>query len=394
MSMPFAHADSKPTYAQKMNMGQMLYFNGNIDLAIKAFKKAETLKPDAFEPHMNLVNIYVQKQDFPAAIDEAREALKLKPNSRDMHMVLGNLLRAHSGTIKDQEENKKMLLEAIKELEEAEKFGAKPSLVHSTIGVMHVQLGDFDQALKHIDQALEVSDQNPDAHLIKGVLKYKKGEKEVAMQELDLAIKQKGKNAEARNTKADIFYGTGKIDEALAEYKRALLDEPKYFQSYVGMANILISQQKWEEALEKLQKAQDLKADDANVLYSIGICLERMGKPELAIPKFNEGVMVDPNPQTKNQIMQHVAELQQKQFLNIPGLMSPSGSPIGPNAPGAGLFGPGSSFFGESFKDMIKIKAPDEKSEKAAKSEKPKVEKKEGAAKSDATAKDKPADDG
>lgn len=372
LSFPVLPAFAKAaTYASKMQLGQLLYFNGNIEQAIKAFKYAIQLDPKAFEPHLNLVNIYVQKQDFPAALEECREGLKLKPKHRDLHLILGNLLRTMSSS-KTGEEQQKLLDEAAKELKEAEDLGANKALVHQTLAVVHVQRGDFDKAMEHVDTALDAKDNLPDAHLIRGILKFKKGEKEIAMKELDTAIKQKGKNAEGRNTKADILFSEGKVDEALAEYKRALEDDEKYHQSMVGIANILIRREKWEEALTHLQKAAEIKPDDANIIYSIAICLEKLGKPELAIPKFNEGILVDSNPVTKTQIQAHVRELQQKQFMSIPSLISPTGgSAIGPGSAtpvGSGLFGAGSPFFNQSFKDMIRIKAPGEKSEKEEKS--------------------------
>ncbi len=356
-----ADAAGKPNYAKKMQMGQLLYFNGNVDSAIKAFKTASSLKPDAFEPHLNLVNIYVQKQDFPAAVEECREGLKIKPKHRDLHLILGNLLRTVAGNKeKDSEEQKKLLEEATKELATAEELGANKALIHSTLSVIHVQQGNFDKAMEHVNIALDEKDKLPDAHLIKGVLHFKKGDKEKSLAELEKAIEQKEKNAEARNTKADILFSMGKVDESLAEYEKALEDDPKYHQSMMGIANILISRKEWETALVHLEKAQEHKPDDSNIIYSIAICLEKLGKVQLAIPKYNEGIMVDTNPTTKAQILAHVRELQQKQLLNIPSLLNPAtGTPIGPGAQGStesSLFGFGNSFFGESFKDMIKIK--------------------------------------
>ena len=351
-------------------MGQLLYFNGNIEQAIRAFKYASQLDPNAFDPHLNLVNIYVQKKDMAAAIEEAREGLKLKPKHRDLHLILGNLLRTQASE-KSGEEQQKMLDEAAAELHLAEELGANKAMVNSTLAVVHVQRGDFDKALEHCDKAIEVKEVLPDAHLIKGILKFKKGDKETAMKELDTAIKQKGKNAEARNTKADILFADGKVDEALAEYKRALKDDEKYHQSMVGVANILIKTQKWEEALAQLEKAQEIKPDDANIIYSIAICLEKLGKTAPAVQKFNEGILVDPNPTTKSQIMKHVQDLQNQNFLNVPSLGGIGGG-LGPGMSqpvGNGLFGVGSSFYTQSFKDMIKIKSPDEK-EKEDKSKK------------------------
>lgn len=360
-------AAEKPSYAKKMQLGQLLYFNGNVDHAIKAFKYAASLKPDAFEPHLNLVNIYVQKQDLNSAIEECREGLKIKPTHRDMHLILGNLLRTQAGSKEaGSEEQKAMLAEAVKELNTAKEMGANEAMIHSTLSVLHVQTGDLDKAMEHANAALEKNNKNPDVHLIKGVLHFKKGEKDQAMKELDISIEQKGKNAEARNTKADMMFSAGKVDEALEEYQKALKDDSNYHQARMGIANILISKQKWSEAQEHLDKANETRPGDANILYSLGICYEKSGNIPAAIQKFNEGVMVDTNAQTKNQIIMHVRELQQANFLPVQNF-NPLGGGAGAGAgigPGAGLFGAGSGFLQQDMRDLIKIKAPPGESSK------------------------------
>lgn len=356
-----AAAAAKPSYDKKMQMGQLLYFNGNVDQAIKAFKTASSLKPEAFEPHLNLVNIYVQRQDFQSAIDECKEGLKIKPNHRDLHLIHANLLRSHSGT-KASEEQKAMLEDALKSLGKAEELGANKALVYNTLGIIFVQLGDLDKALEYVNKALAENDKMPDAHLIKGVLLFKKGDKENSIKEIDLAIKQKGKNAEGHNTKADILFSMGKETESMAEYKEAIEDDSKFYQSYVGLANILIKQGKFDEALEHLIKADQVHPNDANIIYSVAVCLEKLGKIQEAITKFNEGVMVDTNPTMKNQILQHLQQLHGAgRGFNLPGIGQPG---MGPSfgAPGNNIFK--DPFFGESFKDMIKIKPPAGKEEK------------------------------
>lgn len=355
-------AAAKPSYDKKMQMGQLLYFNGNVDQAIKAFKTAAALKPEAFEPHLNLVNIYVQRQDFTSAIEECKEGLKIKPNHRDLHLIHANLLRSHSGT-KSQDEQKAMLEDALKSLGKAEELGANKALVYNTLGIIFVQLGDLDKALEYVNKALAENFKMPDAHLIKGVLLFKKGDKENSIKEIDLAIKQKDKNAEGHNTKADILFSMGKEEQSMAEYKLAIADEAKFYQSYVGLANILIKQSKFEEALEHLIKADQVHPNDANIIYSIAVCLEKLGKIHEAIAKFNEGVLVDTNPTMKNQILTHLHQLQGGHGFNLPQIGGQAG--LGPNfgAPGSNLFK--DPFFGESFKDMIKIKqAPAAKEEK------------------------------
>ena len=95
-------------------------------------------------------------------------------------------------------------------------------------------------------------------------------------------------------------------------------------------------------------------------MYSLGICLERTGKVDQALQKFNDGVMVDPNSQSKQQIQAHVNELQQQRSMISPGMLNPGGAIFSQNqAPGAGLFGVGNSFFTQPLSDLIKVNKKD-----------------------------------
>ncbi len=359
ISHSMALAAAKPNYDKKMQLGQLLYFNGNVDQAIKAFRTAASLKPTAFEPHLNLVNIYVQKGELPQAIDECHEVLKIKEKHRDVHLILGNLLRSQASNEKDPDEQKKMLKEAEAEVKEAEALGADPALIHNTIGIIKVQQGDTDEAMRHMDLALQANQKLPDAHLVKGVLHFKKGEKELALKHLDLAVKHKGgKNAEARNTKADILFTMGKPDEALAEYKKAAEDDPRHAPAFSGQGNIYIQRKEYEKAKECLEKAQAIKPDDKNVLYSLGVCKEKMGDINGAIADFDQGVMVDTDPMMKAQIKLHIQQLQQGNLFKNVGQIGDYTPGIGPNST---LSNPGAFFGGESFKDLIKIGGGKEK---------------------------------
>lgn len=353
LASPPAMAAGKPNYDKKMQLGQLLYFNGNVDQAIKAFRTAASLKPTAFEPHLNLVNIYVQKGEIPQAIDECHEVLKIKEKHRDVHLILGNLLRSQAGNEKDPDEQKKMLKEAEQEVAAAEALGADPAMVHNTIGIIKVQQGDTDGAMKHMEQALSANQKLPDAHLVKGVLHFKKGEKDLALKHLDLAIKHKAnKNAEARNTKADILFTMGKVDEAMEEYKKAATDDPRYAAAWSGQGNIHIQRKDYDKAKDCLEKAQAIKADK-NVMYSLGVCKEKMGDIAGAVGDFEQGVMLDEDPMMKAQIKLHIQQLRQGQmFKNVPAIGTDFATGIGPNA---NLANPGLMFGGESFKDMIKI---------------------------------------
>lgn len=51
----------KASYLDKLELGDALVVNGRIDGAIRAYEAVSFLKPDAYEPHMNLIDLYRQK---------------------------------------------------------------------------------------------------------------------------------------------------------------------------------------------------------------------------------------------------------------------------------------------------------------------------------------------
>jgi lipopolysaccharide biosynthesis regulator YciM len=127
LNTPFAYSKSKPTYASKMQLAQLLYFNGNVDGAINAFLYAASLNPNAFEPHLSLVNLYVQRGEVDKAIEHCYEGIRIKPKNKDLHLVLGNLLRTQG-----------KLTEALEEIQKAKEAGAPEALCENTMGMIHL----------------------------------------------------------------------------------------------------------------------------------------------------------------------------------------------------------------------------------------------------------------
>jgi tetratricopeptide (TPR) repeat protein len=369
----------KPTYASKMETGQMLFFNGDVDRAIRAFEQAAELNPKPVEPHTMLLQLYAQKggeEYMQKAIAECHEVLSRKP-SKDIHLVLGNLLRNAAGSEQDAAKQKEKLEEASKEIQEAEKEGAKRSLCEYTVGMIDLQEGNTEQAEAHIEEALKDQPDFADAHLVHGVLMFKDATKPGAdgkakdfsdpavqkslskvLDELDIAIKQKPKNAEAHNTKAEILLALGRNDESLEEYRKAVNDEPRYTQAWVGIGTIEVQlagketdstkqQEHVTKAHEAFEQAKKLSPNDKNVSYGLAILLEKMSMFHEAAAEFENCYMLESDPITKAQIQMHIQQLRGVQQL----------TPFGSGAmPGVG--GVGNSMFtggalGIPMKDLI-----------------------------------------
>lgn len=405
IAMQPAGAAGKDTYAHKMEIGQLLYFNGDVDRAIKAFVRAAELNPKAFEPHLNLVNLYVQKGGevgLQKAANECNEVLKLKPANKEVHLILGNLIRTQAGNEKDKDKMNAKLDEAMKEVLKAQEMGAPEALCENTIGLTLLQKGDTEGALVHIDKAVKKQPNFPDAHLVRAVLLFKgvskveqKGQDTTVfvdklnspemktklvevLAELDLSIKQKEKNPEAHNTKADILFASGDQEKALEHYKKATEAEPRYAQAWAGIGNCeahLATKQtdadKRDEhiksAKEAYDKAKKLKSDDKNIVYGLAVMLEKQGQIADAISEFQNGLLLETDPMMKAQIALHVQQLQKSGLggmnthlnsgLDGSGITGTAGS-VGASV-GQNVFTSGA--LSTPFSSLIKIKAPKEK---------------------------------
>ncbi len=389
-----ANGASKETYAHKMEIGQLLFFNGDIDRAIKAFLRAADLKPTAFEPHLNLVNLYVQKGGDEAlanAAAECGEVLKLKPANKEIHLILGNLIRTQASSETDKEKMNAKLEQALKEVQTAQDMGAPEALCENTIGLTLLQKGDMDGALLHIDKALKKQPTFPDAHLVRAVLLFKGANKDAkpgespapldspekkkkldeVFSELDLAIKQKEKNPEAHNTKADILFAAGRHDEALEHYHEATEHEPRYAQAWAGIGNTEAhlasketdSDKKREHinnAKEAYDKAKRIKPSDKNIVYGLAVMLEKQGAISDALQEFQNGLLLETDPMMKAQINMHMQQLQRAGLggshqIGVPGMNGNEPS-VGEN-----MFVNGALSI--PFKDLIKIKQPPKEKE-------------------------------
>ena len=349
-SLPaFAASDKNDTYAHKMEVGQLLFFNGDVDRAIRAFQRAAELNPKAVEPHMSLINLYAQKggeSGLANAEKECAEALRIKPGSKDVHLLYGTLLKNEAGSISDKEKMQAKCDDAMRELTAAMQAGASEPLCESQIALLYLQKGDFEEALKHINVAIEKQPVNADAHMVKAVLLFRgiggdkvnapemKEKLQEVFAELDTAIKQKEKNPEAHNTKAQILVAANRLEDALSEYQATVKAEPKLQQAWLELANLLVTlaekpetdgakkKQLMEQARDAIDHAKKLKQDDRNIIYASGVIWEKHAALKdaaedkvdclrHALDEFTTGVQSETDPTLNQQIRMHIGQLQQ-----------------------------------------------------------------------------------
>ncbi len=333
-------AQAKDSAAHKMDLGDLMFFNGNTEGAIRAYRRSIEIDPNFLDGHLRLLNMYVQKNDIQAAIDECNAILQIKPNHRDTLLALGNLLRLEND-----------LDGASRAFQRAIDSGANPAMAHHALGLTLLQKGDFDGAHQHVEEAMKHQKKFPEAHLTMGVIKFKKGDKTGCMDHFDEAIRQRPVNPEAHNAKGDILAADGKWKEAVEEYKKAVKDEPKYAQAWASIGNAEFQLGDMEAARDAYNKARALSPKDKNIVYGLALALEKSGKISEALTEFGNGLSLEDDPNMRAQISMHMQQL---------GGGAGAGFNIGGIGTGQSLMqgAAGQNPFGVSFGDMIKLKPP------------------------------------
>jgi len=336
----------KPSATDKLQLGELMFFNGNIDGAIRAFRRAIELNPKLWEAHMDLVNMYIQKSDLAAAIQECQEVLKLKPDHKEILLILGNLQRTQND-----------LEGAETSLKKAVDLGASPPMAHNALGLCLLQKGDTKAAHEHLDEAIKRQHKFPEAHLTLGVVLFKEGDKAGALKEFDEAIKEKGLYPEAHNAEGDILSADSQWQKAVEEYKKAVKEEPKYAQAYASMGNAYMQLGDLPAAREAYAKAKEINPNDKNIVYGLALMLEKSGRTDEALSEFQTGLLLETDPTMAAQIRLHMNQLKDASAFQLntggigPGAYASSGADLLKDAT---LGNP----FGQSFADLIKIKPP------------------------------------
>jgi tetratricopeptide (TPR) repeat protein len=130
---------------------------GELDKAVKEYKKALRINPNSADLHYNLGLVYCKyatRYDIRNAINEFKKALSLDPNNADIHMALGN---AYAEPVVNKYDK------AVAEYRLAIKIKPDLAWAHRNIGLIYWSQKKLDQALLELHEALAINPSLTDA---------------------------------------------------------------------------------------------------------------------------------------------------------------------------------------------------------------------------------------
>lgn len=168
----------------------------------------------------------------------------------------------------------------------------KTQLSYREIGISSMQSGDYEGAIAAFDQALShcvasVSETEIDICYYKAAAQYAAGDMEGALATYDALLDYDAKDANAYYMRGCLRLQTGEGDKAKADFSNAIKYCSDDYELYINIYENLSAYDLTAEGEEYLNKAFELKGNDADSLACRGKIYYLLGQYENALTELN-----------------------------------------------------------------------------------------------------------
>ena len=279
--------------------------------AIDNYKQALKIKPDYAEAYNNMGAALMGKGDPDAAIRSYKKALKIKPEYCESHNNLGNALMEKG----DPDA-------AIVSYKEALEIKPEYAEAHNNLGNALKKKEDPDAAIVSYKKALKIKPEYAEAHYNIGAVLMGKGDPDAAINSYKKALKIKPEYAEAHYNIGAALKGKGDLDAAIVNYKKALNIKPEYAEAHNNMGNALMEKSHLDAAINSFKKALQIRPDNAETYKNMGAALMDRGDPDAAISSYKKALEIRPDYADTHRILSNFTSYKTKSnhFIEIQNL--------------------------------------------------------------------------
>jgi tetratricopeptide (TPR) repeat protein len=269
-----------PELKQHVETGLKAKQAGDLDTAIREFKRAVDLAPGLAAAHVNLGAVYLAKQDYENAIPVLRRALQINPNLPGASGMLGTALLAEGYAAESIPHLEKgqvddllgvALLEAgrprdaIDKLEAAlEKRKDDPDLLYY-LGLAHQRLSKtvFDKLANEYPDSLRT-------HQLLGEANAAAGARDVAEREFRAALAERPTLRGVHYALGELYLGSGDYARAEREFRDEIRLSPGSAEAASKLGFVLLNRGDVASALQELGRANALQPDVPETLLELG----------------------------------------------------------------------------------------------------------------------------
>jgi tetratricopeptide (TPR) repeat protein/MinD-like ATPase involved in chromosome partitioning or flagellar assembly len=273
-------------------MGKTYQRMKNMDLAIKAHRKALAIEPNNYGAWYNLGNAYLNQEQLDAAIQAYQEAITGKAEFHEAWHNLGSAWYK-------QRQFDQAVTAYIRTLK------VKPDKYEAwyNLGKAYYQQDETSRAVDAYQEALKIK---PDFHKAwnnLGIAYYKLEQLEKAIQAYKKAVETKPDAYGAWNNLGVVYYDLKQLDEAVATFLKVLAIEPYNYQAWYNLGELYTHREEYEKATDAYQEAMSANPQDTNSRTQLIKIYQLQNKPQKAKQLLQELITLEPqNPQWQLQL--------------------------------------------------------------------------------------------
>ncbi len=152
-------------------------------------------------------------------------------------------------------------------------------------------------------KALRIDPNFAEAHFNLGVAYQEKGNLKKAIAEYQKTVQIYPNYLEAHNNLGILYFRKGMLDQALAEYQKTIEIKPDYAKGYYNIGSVYREEKKTDEAITAFQKALEVYPNFAEAHYSLAALYYEKQEFKLAVEHCDQaeklGILIDPKFQER-----------------------------------------------------------------------------------------------
>src|SRR3954452_18282198 len=264
-----------PELRQHVDAGLKAKNAGDLDTAIREFKRVAELAPALAAAHVNLGAVYLEKRDYPKAIPELRKALELNRDLSGAEAMLGSALLSEG-----------FAAEAIPHLRNAQ--------ADDLLGVALLEVGKPREALDCLEAALGKQPNDPDLLYYLGVAYA-----QLSKQLFDRVRIENPNSARAQQLSGEAMAAAGNQQAAEQHFRAALKLRPDLRDVHYALGEMYLHSGDYENAEPEFRAEAQLVPASAAAAYKLGLVLMNRGRLPDAVAELKRADQLQPGmPET------------------------------------------------------------------------------------------------
>lgn len=279
-----------------------LHQKGDIENALKYYKKALSLNPEDKSVYLNIAQIYNEKNNLNEAMKYSKEAIKRFPNDKQVKDLYSNINERLTGSIYEEAtklRNNGKYTEAIAAYNRA---GTQGYDTYVGIASVYQLMKDYPKAIDYYKKALNEKPSDEEVSVaLAGVYIYADKNKE-AEPLLKSVLQKNPNNTKAKelltyvnqaNVENDLQTAVQKFEAK--DYKSAenlltkiITNNPKAYMAYYYRAMVYDAQGNYKSAISDYETTVKLEPSNTLVYYSLGVDYDTLNNVQKAILNFKK----------------------------------------------------------------------------------------------------------